>query len=215
VTRRRETIYTVPTAITAVRTVGCVVLGLTGITQESMPLLLWALGVYWLGDVLDGAVARWLDRETRTGAVADIVADRLCAAVCYLGLLIERPEMAVPIGIYLVNFMLVDALLSLSFLSWPLTSPNYFSLVDPTVWRWNWSRPGKALNSSLLAILIVATDAVMIATALAAALLVVKIASLVRVERLPQAPLIGCAAAAHTPARPRADRAPVAGAPLA
>jgi CDP-diacylglycerol--glycerol-3-phosphate 3-phosphatidyltransferase len=196
VSDRPDALVTVPTVITVVRTAGSLSLGLAGLVQGSLTLIVWALAVYWVGDVLDGAVARLIDRETRTGAVADIVADRLCAGVCYLGLVVERPSMVVPVGIYLVNFMLVDAVLSLAFLAWPVLSPNYFYLVDRVVWRWNWSRPGKGLNSSLLAVLALVTDAVTLATVLATTLLVLKAISLVRVQRLPRGDGGTCAVAA-------------------
>ncbi|MGL5911888.1 MAG: CDP-alcohol phosphatidyltransferase family protein, partial [Phycicoccus sp.] len=69
---------TVANGITLVRTLGAVVLGLTALATSTV----WpaALGyvVYWLGDMLDGAAARWLDQETRLGAVLDIVCDRAC-----------------------------------------------------------------------------------------------------------------------------------------
>jgi len=195
----RESLLTWPTAVTAVRTLASVVLSLIGIVEGSLTILLWALGVYWVGDMLDGGLARLLDRETRLGAVADILSDRLCSAVFYCGLLTVRPDMALPIGIYLVNFMLVDMLLSLAFLAWPLSSPNYFYLVDRGVWRLNWSKIGKALNSALIAVIMIVTESVWLSASLAAAVLVVKIASLGRLARLGLPMPSGCAARSDRP----------------
>ena len=198
----RESLLTWPTAVTVVRTLASVVLGLAGITQGSLALLLWGLGVYWIGDMADGALARLLDRETRVGAVADILSDRLCSAVFYCGLLTVLPDMAVPIGIYLVNFMLVDMLLSLAFLAWPLSSPNYFYLVDRTLFLLNWSKVGKALNSALIALLMILTELVWLSAGIALVVLGVKIGSLVRLSRLGLPMPSGCAAAAHRPLSP-------------
>lgn len=190
----RESLLTWPTAVTMVRTLASVALSLTGIVEGSLTILLWALGVYWVGDMLDGGLARLLDRETRLGAVADILGDRLCSAVFYCGLLTVLPAMAAPIGIYLVNFMLVDMLLSLAFLAWPLSSPNYFYLVDRGIWRLNWSKVGKALNSALIALVMIVTGSVWLSASLAAAVLVVKIASLLKLARLGLPMPSGCAA---------------------
>lgn len=198
----RESLLTWPTAVTLVRTLASVAIGLVGIVDGSLTLLLWALGVYWVGDVADGELARRLDRETRVGAIADILSDRLCSAVFYCGLLTVLPDMALPIGIYLVNFMLVDMLLSLAFLAWPLSSPNYFYLVDRTLYRLNWSRIGKALNSALIAVLMIVTESVWLSASVAALVLGVKIASLVRLGRLGLPMPSGCAAAAARPLSP-------------
>jgi CDP-diacylglycerol--glycerol-3-phosphate 3-phosphatidyltransferase len=204
----RETLATVPNAITAVRTVASLVLGLAGIVQGSVTLLFWALGVYWAGDFLDGEVARRTDRETRSGAIADIICDRLNVAVVYLGMLMIYPDLWLPIGIFLLNFMAVDGVLSLAFLSWPLRSPNYFFLVDRRVWIWNWSRPAKGLNSWMITVVTLGTKSVWISSIMATFVLAIKIASIVRVNQLPRADQSGCAVIASAaalepvPARP-------------
>ncbi|MET7966358.1 CDP-alcohol phosphatidyltransferase family protein [Micromonospora sp. NPDC005305] len=69
-------------AITAVRTVVAVGLGVTALAQRSPALLIAAYATYWVGDIADGAAARALGQETRVGAVFDIVADRACTATC-------------------------------------------------------------------------------------------------------------------------------------
>lgn len=200
-TDKSETLYTLPTLATVVRTTASLVVGIIGIAHGSLTLLLWGLAIYWLGDVLDGALARLLDRETRAGAVADILSDRLCAATFYLGFVSIRPSMAVPVGIYLANFLVVDAVLSLAFLAWPLTSPNYFYLVDRRIWWWNWSRIGKGINSAAIAVLMVVTRSAWLTGVLAGAILALKLASLVRLERLGTPVVSGCAiqAAAGSP----------------
>jgi CDP-diacylglycerol--glycerol-3-phosphate 3-phosphatidyltransferase len=140
-----------PNLITTVRTAAAIVLGFVALVQADWVLLLIAYGTYWVGDIADGRVARWLDQETRLGAVFDILCDRACSTICIGALLVIRPEFAPALCIYFIQFMVVDALLTMSFLHWPwLSSPNYFYRVDPLIYRFNWSQPAKAANTSLL-----------------------------------------------------------------
>lgn len=175
-------------AITVGRTLAAVALGLAATTAETtdsaLRLLVASLAVYWAGDVLDGAWARWFDVETRFGGVLDVVCDRACALVFYVGVAWHLPGLAVPVGVYLLEFAVVDMVLSLAFVSWPLISPNYFYLVDRTLWRWNWSKPAKAVNSAAFAVLLLVTQSVWLCTAIAVALLALKVASMVRLVRL-------------------------------
>jgi CDP-diacylglycerol---glycerol-3-phosphate 3-phosphatidyltransferase len=187
-----ERLATVPTAITAVRTSATVVLALLGAWHASLPLLLAALATYWIGDMADGAAARWLDCETRVGATLDILSDRISAALFYAGFAWYDPSMTVPVGIYLVEFMVVDLYLSLAFLAWPASSPNYFHLIDRRLWLWNWSKTGKALNSALFAVLLVWTRNPWLCGVVATALLVVKGVSLSWLLRLGLPVPAGC-----------------------
>ena len=179
-----ERVGTSATVVTGVRTVVAVVLAAVAAHEQSLPLLLAALAVYWLGDMLDGFVARVRRCETRIGAVLDILCDRLSAACFYLGLVWLEPQFAPAVFIYLAEFMVVDCFLSLAFLAWPIRSPNYFYVVDRPLWLWNWSKPGKAANSSLFAILLLVTGWVWIGVAIATALLLMKCGSLVRLVRI-------------------------------
>jgi CDP-diacylglycerol---glycerol-3-phosphate 3-phosphatidyltransferase len=179
-----ERIGTSATVITGVRTVASVVLAGLAAQQESLTLLLAGLVVYWLGDMLDGFVARIRGCETRIGAVLDILCDRFCAASFYLGLMWLHHEFALPVMIYLAEFMVVDCFLSLAFLAWPVRSPNYFYVIDRPIWLWNWSKPGKAVNSSLFAVLLLVTGWVWVAVAIALALLALKCVSLARLARI-------------------------------
>ena len=179
-----ERVGTPATVVTGVRTVVAVVLAGMAAVQGSIGLLVVSLVVYWIGDMLDGYVARLLGCETRIGAALDILCDRFCAAAFYIGLMWLEPEFAPAILIYLAEFMVVDCFLSLAFLAWPIRSPNYFFVVDRPLWLWNWSKPGKAVNSSLFAVLLLVTGWVWVGVAIATALLVMKSASLVRLGRL-------------------------------
>lgn len=180
----KERLTTPATVLTFGRTAAALVLSLWGAHDGSLTLLLWGLGVYWVGDIADGVVARRFDHETRIGAVLDIMCDRLCAATFYVGFAWYDPSMVVPVAIYLAEFLVIDMFLSTAFLAWPLSSPNYFYVVDNRLWRWNWSKPGKAVNSALFAVLMVVTRDAMLAGVIAASLFVMKTVSLGWLMRL-------------------------------
>ena len=80
--------------------------------------------------------------------------------------------------------MVIDCFLSIAFLAWKVRSPNYFFVVDRPIWLWNWSKPAKAVNSSLFAVLLLVTGWTWLGVAIASALMVMKIASLVRLTRI-------------------------------
>ena len=174
-----ERVATWANVITLTRTVAALVLALSGARTHSLTLLLSALGAYWIGDIADGFVARLTGTETRFGAAMDIMCDRISAAVFYIGFAWYDPTMIAPVGIYLAEFMVVDMYLSLAFLAWPVSSPNYFYLINRRLWMWNWSKPGKAMNSALFAVLMVATREPWLVGAIACGLLAFKITSLV------------------------------------
>ncbi len=180
----KERLGTSANVVTLVRTVATVVLAGLAAQQESLGLLVASLVAYWVGDILDGTVARVRGCETRVGATLDILCDRLSAAAFYLGLAWLMPDLVWPVMVYLAEFMVVDCFLSLAFLAWPIRSPNYFYVVDRTLWLWNWSKPGKAVNSSIFAVLLLVTESVAVGLVVASALLVLKSVSLARLMRL-------------------------------
>ena len=178
-----EPVVTAPNAITVARTVGSLVLAMAALAQSSVPLLVASYLVYWIGDMADGEVARRMGLETRVGAVFDIVADRansLTCAACFVAL---DPRLAVPMAIYVIEFAVVDTMLSLGFLPFEVLGPNDFHRVDLLLWRWNWSRPAKALNTSCIVLACLAGQ-VGWATAFAVAVLAAKVWSCVRLRML-------------------------------
>lgn len=180
----REDPWTWPNRISLARTVLALGVGALAATEGSLRLLVVAYAIYWVGDVVDGLVARLTGTETRQGAVLDILCDRASCgmlAVTYLGLV---PAAAPAITVFLLQFMVVDCMLSLGFLRWPVLSPNYFGAVDRTIYLWNWSPAAKATNTAAL-ILVVAAGWYGAALVLALAQLVVKSVSLVALTRLP------------------------------
>ena len=177
---------TLPNLVTLVRTVAAVTLGVVAEATGNLALVVVAYGMFWAGDLLDGWSARRLRQETRAGAVFDIVSDRACVAVLCAALVSMVPGVTPVALVFLLSFMVLDAMLSLSFLCWPVLSPNYFHQVDRRVWQLNWSPAGKAANSAgVIGAVALGLDGL----ALAVALLVVavKLWSAVRVARLLEA----------------------------
>jgi CDP-diacylglycerol--glycerol-3-phosphate 3-phosphatidyltransferase len=102
--------------------------------------------------------------------------------------------MLVPIAVFLFQFMVLDAHLSLTFLNYPLSSLNYYNLVDRVVYFWNWSTAGKALNSGALVVLMLTTRSPAACAVFALAITTVKVVSLARVHRMGVPSPVGCAA---------------------
>jgi CDP-diacylglycerol--glycerol-3-phosphate 3-phosphatidyltransferase len=170
--------------ITIARTVATVGFAMLAAGQQQLVMLLIALAIYWAGDVADGTYARLTNTETRIGAVLDIVSDRFCAAVFYVGLVWLEPDLWLPVAVYLIEFMVIDLFVSLGSMAWPVVSPNYFHVIDRRLWLWNWSKPAKAVNSAAFAVFLVLTGSVWLGTAIALGLLGFKIASMVRLMRI-------------------------------
>jgi phosphatidylglycerophosphate synthase len=179
-----EPVRTWANGMTVIRTAVAVPLGLLAVVRASPGLLVTAYACYWIGDVLDGWLARRLNQETRIGAVLDIISDRACCGVLVCGLAVTQPTMGPALAVFLLQFMVLDCVLSLSFLRWPLLSPNYFHQVDRTVWLVNWSPPAKAVNTVTVVIAVLSHHPAL-ALAVAVAQLGLKIWSARRVLALP------------------------------
>ncbi|MBT8494241.1 MAG: CDP-alcohol phosphatidyltransferase family protein [Deltaproteobacteria bacterium] len=150
----------------------------------SFTLNLIGLGLYWLLDVADGYAARKLDQETRIGAQLDIYSDRLLIGFFYVNYVQMNPEAVVPAALMLLEFTVIDQYLSTQFLRWPIKSPNYFHHISKPVWKLNWSPTAKALNTAMVTLILLVTGNALAATIACAALIVVKLYSLVLMHRL-------------------------------
>ena len=181
----REDPWTVANRISLGRTVLALGIGAYASTQRSIGLLALAYAVYWIGDVLDGQVARRTGTETRQGAVLDVICDRASCGLLAATLIAIEPQAAPAVTVFLLQFMVVDCVLTLAFLRWPILSPNYFFLVDRRIYLWNWHWVAKATNTTAL-IVTVALGLYEVALVLAVAQLVVKSVSLVALLRLPE-----------------------------
>jgi CDP-diacylglycerol---glycerol-3-phosphate 3-phosphatidyltransferase len=183
------------TMVTVIRTAATVVAWAVAVSTGNDAWLLAALLCYWVGDIADGLVARLTHRETRTGAVLDVLADRLSVCLIVISYVTTHPSAALPAAVFLGQFVVVDAYLTLAFTRWSLLSPNYFGLVDATVYRLNWSPPAKVTNTSAVVLVWLATGSPLAAMVLAAVVLGVKSVSVLRLARLPvPRTLSGCAA---------------------
>lgn len=180
---RLGSVRTVPNAVTLLRTIAAMTIGLAGVAAHRPALLVLAYVVYWAGDMLDGWAARRLGQETRLGAVFDIVSDRACTSVLGVGLLAHQPAVLPLVLVFLLSFMVLDTMLSLSFLCWPLLSLNDFHQVDHRVWLLNWSPAAKAANTAGV-VAAVALGFYVVGLALALLVVVIKVWSAARVLRL-------------------------------
>jgi phosphatidylglycerophosphate synthase len=187
----------VPNRITLIRTIVAMVIAAIAFRTGALGWLVTGYAAYWLGDMVDGAVARYRNEESVAGAVFDIVCDRACSFLLAAAFMATFPETIGPLAIFMVQFGVLDTMLSLAFLLWPGTlSPNYFYKVDRPIWVWNWSKPAKAVNTAAVVIsLIIAyhTGAHWLPYGVAVAALVVKVVSSYRLNlilrgRLPAAP---------------------------
>lgn len=188
------TLATAPNVLTIARTLACAALTVEAVAGASWRILLAAVAAYWVGDVCDGILARMTARETRFGAALDVVCDRACCALVLLGAVALEPSFVLPVAVYLLAFVVVDTLLSLTFLAWPLLGVNYLRHVDERVWRLNFSPPAKLLNSAVFLLLLLAGQPYAAATAATCAL-VLKSVSLLRMLRMILARPPGCFAA--------------------
>ena len=177
-------IGTPATIVTSIRTAASIVLAAVAASQDSKTLLVIALLVHWVGDSLDGQVARWFDCETRTGAVLDILSDRLCAAAFYIGLAWLEPTWRRRSSSTSPSSWWSTA--SSRSASSPGRSPAPTTSTSSTaqLWLLNWSHPGKAVNSGLFAILLLVTGWMWVGLAIALVLLAHKSISLVKLMRL-------------------------------
>jgi len=178
-----EDLRTWANGVTLVRTIAGLALFAVAAMEHSLAWNLAGLAIYWSLDVLDGFLARRLNQETRFGAQLDILADRFLIAFFYLNYLALHPELTLPISLFLFEFMILDHYLSNQFLRWPILSPNYFYVVDRTIWRLNWSPLGKFVNSGAVTILLLATGSIWAALPVLAGLCAVKLYSFVRLHR--------------------------------
>ena len=177
--------WTWANGVTLLRTIGGLILFSVAASRGSAAWNSAGLALYWGLDVLDGYLARALQQEALLGAQMDILSDRLLVAFFYLNFLAMHPSLVVPIALFLLQFLVLDHYLSNQFMRWSILSPNYFYEVDRTIWRLNWSVPGKLFNCGLVTILMVVTHSAWPVLPVLVGLFGVKIYSCVRLHRIP------------------------------
>jgi CDP-diacylglycerol--glycerol-3-phosphate 3-phosphatidyltransferase len=113
------------------------------------------MAIHLLGDYIDGLVARVFKQETILGAEIDIIADRVEALFFYVNFLYFRPDLFIPVAIYIIDYSFIDFYLSNQFLKYDIISPNYFYKVDRTVYLLNYSPLGKFSNSTVVVLMLI------------------------------------------------------------
>jgi CDP-diacylglycerol--glycerol-3-phosphate 3-phosphatidyltransferase len=180
-----ESIFSIPNVITLIRFLGSLVFFILAVLKMDLTYNYIGLVIHWLGDVADGSYARFFKQETIFGAEIDIIADRVGFLFFYVLYLVFKPELALPIALFVVNFALVDFYLSYQFLKFDLISINYFYKVDRTVYRLNFSAIGKPANTVVITLtLIFFPQFWLFAAVFAVALIVVKSYSIYRLHQL-------------------------------
>jgi CDP-diacylglycerol--glycerol-3-phosphate 3-phosphatidyltransferase len=150
-----QELYTWANLVTAIRIVAALALFAIGWETGLLRWSLYALVVYWVGDLLDGWLARTLNQETLLGAQFDILADRILVILFYVSYIAHRPAKTLTALAFLLEFAVLDTYLSNQFMRWPILSPNYFYVIDRETWKWLWSKPAKAFNCGLVTLLLI------------------------------------------------------------
>jgi CDP-diacylglycerol---glycerol-3-phosphate 3-phosphatidyltransferase len=184
-----DLLLSLPNRITLVRTVIAMGVAAWAFHSGTWQWLVVGYLVYWAGDSLDGGVARMRGQESLIGAVFDIACDRASTLLLAGAFIATYPDVVGPLVIYLVQFAVLDTMLSLAFLLWPWSlSPNYFYRVDRPIYLWNWSRFAKAVNTGAVVIALVAghhwENLMVLAYAVATFTVVLKVVSLTRLVRI-------------------------------
>ena len=177
--------YSEANLVTLLRLGGSLVFFVLAAVRGDPTLNFIGLGIHWLGDVLDGALARKARQETVLGAEIDIIADRVEVLFFYVNFLHFHPGVAVAAAVYVLDFAFVDFYLSYQFIKFDLISPNYFGRVDRRVYLLNYSPGGKFMNSTVVTLLLIFLPAWQAAAAvLAGGLIAVKVYSIRRLARI-------------------------------
>jgi CDP-diacylglycerol--glycerol-3-phosphate 3-phosphatidyltransferase len=180
-----ESIFSIPNVITLIRFVGSLFFFMLAIVKMNLTYNYIGLVIHWIGDVVDGNYARFFKQETIVGAEIDIIADRVEFLFFYIIFLIFRPELAIPVALFVINFAFIDFYLSYQFLKFDLISINHFYKVDQTVYKLNFSFLGKAANAVVITLaLIFFPQFLLFATVFAVGLIVVKCYSIYRLYQL-------------------------------
>jgi len=171
--------------ITLLRLAGSLVFFVLAVIRQSPAMNFIGLGIHWLGDLLDGFLARKARQETLLGAEIDIIADRVEVLFFYVNFIHFHPALSIAAAIYILDFAFVDFYLSYQFLKYDIISPNYFFKVDRTVYAWNFSPAGKFANSTVVTLLLIFLPTLWPAAAVfALGLIGVKVYSIRRLLRI-------------------------------
>jgi CDP-diacylglycerol---glycerol-3-phosphate 3-phosphatidyltransferase len=182
--RPPEAVHSLPNLITYIRLTVSMSFFITSIHTGNILYNYIGLGVHWLGDVLDGFIARTFKQETIFGAEIDIIADRVEVLFFFIIFLFFRPFLFLPVALYIIDFAFIDFYLSYQFLKYGLISPNYFYKIDKRVYLLNYSPGGKFCNSTVVTLWLIFLPQLWGAAAgMASILIAIKIYSICRLYR--------------------------------
>ncbi len=180
-----ENTFSVPNVITIIRFIGSLVFFMLAIVKMDLTYNYIGLIVHWIGDIVDGNWARFFKQETIVGAEIDIIADRVGFLFFYVLYLVFKPELALPVALFVINFAFIDFYLSYQFIKFGLISINYFYKVDRRVYKLNFSFLAKPANTVVVTLtLIFFPQFWVFAAVFAAGLIVVKCYSIARLYKL-------------------------------
>ena len=165
--------YSEPNILTLIRLVLSLSFFILAVVKRNPTYNFIGLGIHWFGDFIDGVYARKFKQETILGAEIDIIADRVETLFFYVNFLYFRPQLFLPVAIYLADFAFVDFYLSYQFLKYDIISPNYFYKVDKTVYLLNFSPLGKFCNSTVVTLILIFLPRLQIIAAIFACILIV------------------------------------------
>ena len=161
--------------ITLIRLVLSITFYTLAVIEHNPTYNLIGFGIHLIGDFIDGACAKIFKQETILGAEIDLIADRIEVIYFYVNLLHFNSGLYLPVLIYLMDYAFVDFYLGYQFNKYDIISPDYFFKVDTTVYKLNFSKVGKFVNSTLFAVLVIFLPGmVILSTTLAFCLVCVK-----------------------------------------
>lgn len=170
---RKHAVTSAANAVTVLRVMVAAGVLILAAHNDSRMLLVLGLSVSWVGDMLDGHLARTLRCETVLGAQLDGLADRVSA----LGVVVASAVIAagstlsvVAAAVVWLQFGVLDHALSAQFLRYDLWSPDEFHLKDEHAWRLNWAPLAKMASNLSIGLLAVGGPLLWGAIAVAAAL---------------------------------------------
>jgi hypothetical protein len=150
-----ESIYSEANIFTLIRLTASIVFFMLAIINKQLLFLYTGFVIHWIGDFIDGFIARKFKQETIVGAEIDLIADRLEIILFYAIFLYFRPYLFLAASLYLIDYAFIDFFLGYQFNKFGLISPNYFFKVDNRVHLLNFSPGGKFLNSSVVTLTLI------------------------------------------------------------
>ena len=138
---------TVPNLVTVTRTVLAVLIGAIAVAAGDLGSWRWRTPCS--GSATSPTAGRPGDSARRPGPAPSSTSCATGHAPACCAWASWRRSRSLPVVVvFVLSFMVLDSMLSLAFLCWPVVSPNYFHMVDRRVWQLNWSPVAKAANTA-------------------------------------------------------------------